>query len=148
MELILLENVHNLGALGDKVRVRAGYGRNYLVPQGKAVPATEEAIAEFEARRAELEKAQAEARAAAERRAERLQALVLRIARKAGEEGKLFGSVGTADIAEAATAAGVELEKHEVLLPDGPLRHTGEFDVELQVHAEVQATVHVEVVPE
>lgn len=148
MDVILLEKVHNLGGLGDRVRVRPGYGRNFLVPQGKAVAATKEAIAAFEERRAELEAAQAEVLARAEARAARLGELSLRVSRKAGAEGKLFGSVGTADIAEAAVAAGVELEKQEVLMPEGPLRHTGEFEVELNVDGEVRTRLRLEVVAE
>lgn len=138
MEVILLENVANLGTLGDKVNVRPGYGRNYLVPQKKAVPATKENIEVFEARRAELEKAAAEALAAARARGEQIAALgQITIKAQAGEEGKLFGSVAVADIADAVTAAGVELEKREVNLPEGPIRLTGEYEVELQLHAEV-----------
>lgn len=148
MDVILLEKVENLGALGDKVRVKPGYGRNYLIPKGKAVPATEENLAEFEKRRAELEKVQAEARAAAESRAASLAGLSVQIARKTGDEGRLFGSVGTADIADAVTAAGVELRKHEVRLPAGALRQTGEFEVSVHLHTEVDATLRVEIVPE
>jgi large subunit ribosomal protein L9 len=149
MEVILLERVDNLGNLGDKVRVRAGYARNYLVPQGKAKFATAENIAEFEARRAELEKAAAEAQAAAEARREKLEAVgPVTIASKAGGEGKLFGSVGTHDIAEAVTAAGVAVEKREVRMPQGPIRQTGEFDVELHLYTDVNATVKVVVVEE
>lgn len=148
MEVILLEKVDNLGNLGDKVKVRAGYGRNFLVPHGKAKPATPENIAEFEARRADLEKAAAEATAAAEARKAKLEGMTVTITAKAGEEGKLFGSVGTTDVAEAVTAAGVPLERHEVRLPEGPLRATGEFDVELHLHTDVDATVKVIIAPE
>jgi large subunit ribosomal protein L9 len=149
MEVILLEKVDNLGNLGDKVRVRSGYARNYLVPQGKARFATAENIAEFEARRAELEKAAAETLAAAEARREKLDALEpVTIASKAGGEGKLFGSVGPHDIAEAVTAAGVAVEKREVRMPQGPIRQTGEFDVELHLYTDVNATVKVVVVEE
>ena len=149
MEVILLENIGNLGGLGDKVDVKAGYGRNYLVPQGKAVPATRSNIAEFEARRAELEAAAAEALAAAEQRAEAINALQpVTIGANAGEEGKLFGSVGTRDIAEAVTAAGCEIDKSEVRLPQGPLRELGEFEVDIQVHGDVTATVVIAVVAE
>lgn len=149
MEVILLETIGNLGALGDKVTVRAGFGRNYLIPQGKAVPATESNIAEFEARRAELERAAAEALTAAQARADSFAALgVVTITAIAGDEGKLFGSVGTRDIAEAVTAAGVELDKSEVRLPDGALRELGEYSVAVQVHPEVMADITIAVVPE
>ncbi len=149
MEVILLENIGNLGALGDKVEVKAGFGRNFLIPQGKAVPATESAIAEFEARRADLEAAAAAALGEAEKRAEAINALgVITIAANAGDEGKLFGSVGTRDIAEAITAAGVEVEKSEVRLPEGALRETGEYEVDVQVHGDVTATINLAVVPE
>lgn len=148
MEVILLEKVTNLGALGDRVRVRPGYGRNYLVPQGKAVPATEENIAEFERRRAELEQAQADTLAAARARADALTGLVVTIARKTADEGRLFGSVGPADVAEAITAAGTPVEKTEVRLPEGPLRQAGEHPVTLHLHAEVEVEVTVQVVPE
>ena len=118
MEVILLENIGNLGSLGDKVDVKSGFGRNYLIPQGKAVPATAEAVAEVEARRAELEAAAAEQLSAAEARAETINALqLITITANAGEEGKLFGSIGTRDIADAVTAAGVEVDKAEVRLP-------------------------------
>ncbi|MFV0277361.1 MAG: 50S ribosomal protein L9 [Parahaliea sp.] len=149
MEVILLENIVNLGGLGDKVDVKAGYGRNYLVPQGKAVPATEASIAEFETRRAELEAAAAVALTAAQGRADALNALeVVSIAANAGEEGKLFGSVGTRDIAEALTAAGCEVDKSEVRLPDGVLRELGEYEVGIQVHGDVTALVTIAVIPE
>lgn len=144
MEVILLENVANLGTLGDKVNVRPGYGRNFLLPQKKAVPATKENVEMFEARRAELEKAAAEALAAARARAEQLGALAqVTIKAQAGEEGKLFGSVAVADIADAVTAAGVELEKREVNLPEGPIRLVGEYEIELQLHAEVMQPIKV-----
>ena len=148
MEVILLEKVQNLGDLGDKVSVRPGYGRNYLIPKGKAVAATEDNLAEFERRRAELEKTQADALATAERRAAALREVMVSIARKAGDEGRLFGSVGTSDIAEAVTAAGAELHKHEVRLPEGPLRQAGEYDIVLHLHADVDASVKLMVVPE
>ena len=149
MEVILLENISNLGALGDKVNVKAGFGRNYLVPQGKAVPATASNIAEFEARRAELEAAAAATLAAAEARAEAINALgLISIAANAGEEGKLFGSVGTRDIAEAITAAGCEVDKSEVRLPQGALRDLGEYEIAIQVHGDVFAAVAVAVIPE
>ena len=149
MEVILLENISNLGGLGDKVVVKAGFGRNYLIPQGKAVPATEGNSAQFEARRAELEAAAATALGSAEGRAEAINALgLISIAANAGEEGKLFGSVGTRDIAEAVTAAGCEVDKSEVRLPAGALRELGEYEVAIQVHGEVSAAVAIAVIPE
>ena len=149
MEVVLLEKIGKLGALGDKVTVKSGYGRNYLIPQGKAVPATAENVATFEARRAELEANAAEVVAAAEVRAGRLQELgQITIEANAGEEGKLFGSVGTRDIAEAVTAAGVELSKSEVRLPEGALHDVGEYEVVVHLHADVDATVSLAVVAE
>ena len=149
MEVILLENISNLGGLGDKVNVKAGFGRNYLVPQGKAVPATATNVAEFEARRADLEAAAATTLAAAEARAETINALgLISIAANAGEEGKLFGSIGTRDIAEAVSAAGAEIDKCEVRLPEGALRDLGEFEVAIQVHGDVFASVAIAVIPE
>ena len=149
MQVILLENIGNLGGLGDTVDVKPGYGRNFLIPQGKAVPATKENVAEFEARRAELEKAAAEALAAAQARGEKLAEVgVVTIAANAGDEGKLFGSIGTRDIADAVTAAGCEIDKAEVRLPEGALRETGEYVVAVQVHPEVMIDVTVAVVPE
>lgn len=148
MEVILLEKIGKLGNLGDKVSVKAGYGRNFLVPQGKAVPATEANVAKFEERRAELEAAAAEALAAANARAEALNEKEVTIVSKAGDEGKLFGSIGTKDIADAVTAAGAEVEKSEVRLPEGALRHTGEFEVAIQLHPEVTATIKLAIVAE
>jgi large subunit ribosomal protein L9 len=148
MEIILLEKVVNLGALGDKVRVKSGYGRNYLMPFGKAVPATKANIADFEARRAELEKLAAEKRAEAEARGARLAEIKLTIASVAGDEGKLFGSIGTRDIAEAITGMGVEVAKSEVRLPYGAIRQVGEYDVDLQVHSDVTVTIKLSVVAE
>lgn len=148
MEVILLEKIHNLGELGDQVRVKPGYGRNYLIPKGKAVPATSENITQFEARREELERVQRDALGKAEARAAALNEVSVTIARKAGEEGKLYGSVGTQDIADAVTGAGFELAKQEVRLPHGPYRMTGEYEVELQFHADVTGRVKVIVVSE
>jgi len=148
MEVILLEKVENLGNLGDKVAVRSGYARNFLVPSGKAKYATPENIAEFEARRAELEKAAAEALAAAEARREKLDGMEVSITMKAGSEGKLFGSVGTADIAEAVTAAGAELAKREVRLPEGVLRTAGEYEIDLHLHSDVNASIKLTIVGE
>ena len=148
MEVILLEKVANLGNLGDKVTIKSGYGRNYLVPTGKAVPATAKKIAEFEARRADLEKAAAERIKAAQTRAEQLNSLEVSIAHKAGDEGKLFGSIGTQNIAEALTSAGAKVEKHEVRLPQGVIRHLGQYKIDIDLHSDVVATVSVNVVAE
>lgn len=146
MEVILLEKIANLGNLGDKVAVKAGYARNFLLPFGKATPANAANVEAFEARRAELEKIAAEKKAEAEARAAKLAELTVTIAANAGEEGKLFGSIGTRDIADAVTAAGVEIEKSEVRLPEGPLRNVGEFDIDLHLHTDVEATVKLVVV--
>ncbi|MCG8380381.1 MAG: 50S ribosomal protein L9 [Proteobacteria bacterium] len=148
MDVILLEKVHRLGDLGDQVKVKPGFGRNYLIPSGKAVSATPENIARFDARRAELEKQQQEALIKANERAEKLNDLGVSVARKAGAEGKLFGSVGTIDIAEAVSNSGVELAKHEIRLPEGPIRTIGEHELTVQLHADVAATIKVNVVPE
>ena len=141
MEIILLEKIANLGAMGEKVNVKPGYGRNYLIPQGKAAAATPENIADYEARRAELEKASADALTAALARREELLGKVITITSHAGEEGKLFGSVGTADIAHALTEGGTAVERHEVRLPEGAFRMVGEYDVLLQLHADVDVTI-------
>ncbi|EXJ16285.1 50S ribosomal protein L9 [Imhoffiella purpurea] len=148
MEVILLKNVSNLGVLGDKVKVRAGYGRNYLLPGGFAVAATPENLEAFEARRAELERAAADLLAAAESRRSRFEGIRLTVARKAGDEGRLFGSVGTPDIAQAAAEAGFDLDKSEVRLPHGAFRAVGEYDVILHLHPDVNVEVKVDVVPE
>lgn len=148
MQVILLEKVENLGNLGDQVKVRAGYGRNYLIPKGKATPATPANIARFQERRAELEKAAAEALAAAEARKAGLESLTVTIAAKAGDEGKLFGSIGTGDIAHAVTAAGQAVERHEVRLPEGPFRALGEYEVELHLHTDVNAMIKLIIVAE
>lgn len=148
MEVILLEKIDNLGGLGDKVRVRPGYARNYLLPKGKAKFATPENIAEFEARRAELERAAAEALATAEARRDSLSGMVIEIRGKAGSEGKLFGSIGAGDIADAVTARGVEVEKREVRLPEGPLRQAGEYEIEVHLHADVDADIRIIVIGE
>lgn len=148
MEVILLKNVGRLGALGDKVSVRSGYGRNYLIPSGFAVSATEANLEAFEARRAELERIAEEQLAEARARRDRLEGMSVTIARRAGEQGRLFGSVGTGDIAEAVTAAGFALTKQEIRLPGGPFRAAGEYTVTLHLHPEVDATIKVDVVPE
>jgi large subunit ribosomal protein L9 len=148
MELILLTNVLNLGSLGDKVRVKPGFGRNYLVPQGKAVAATEANLAEFEKRRAEYEANAQASQSDAEARKAKLENSQVTIRANASTEGKLYGSVGPRDIAEAFTAAGQPLAKSEVNLGEGPLRRTGDFEVHLTLHADVHCTVKVIVVPE
>jgi len=148
MEVILLEKVENLGNLGDKVNVKSGYGRNYLIPGGKATAATEANLAAFEARRAELEKTAAELLATAEARKTALDAVELCIKAKAGDEGKLFGSIGPIDIAAAVTEAGVEVEKKEVRMPEGPLREIGQFEVGFHLHSDVNASINVTVVAE
>ena len=148
MEVILLEKVENLGNIGDRVKVRPGYGRNYLMPKGKATVATPENIAIFEARRAELEARQANELQAAQARAAELQSLKVTIPTRAGAEGKLFGSLGTIDIAEAVTAAGVPVQRSEVRMPHGPIRLLGEHPVELHLHTDVNITIHIMVVGE
>jgi len=148
MNVILLERVANLGDLGDAVKVKAGYGRNFLIPHGKAVPATPENVEKFEARRAELEKAASERLTSAEERKAAVSALSIKLVQKAGEEGKLFGSVGTIDIAHAITDAGVPVEKREVRLPNGPIRQIGEHNIEIELHSDVIANIVVVVEPE
>jgi len=148
VEVILLEKVHNLGELGDTVRVKPGYGRNFLIPNRIAIPATPDNVKEIEAKRAELEAAQAEARKAAEARAEALTGKRAVVEARAGAEGKLFGSVGTQEIAASFAAQGVEVEKKEVRLPDGPLREVGLFVVNLHLFADVECDVEVAVIPE
>lgn len=143
MEVILLDKVGKLGTVGDKVSVKSGFGRNFLIPQGKAVPATTANVAEFEARRADLEAAAAEKKAAAEKRAAELDGLKVVIQVVAGDEGRLFGSIGARDIADAITAAGVEVTKAEVKLPEGTLREVGEFDIDVQLHVEVTQAVQL-----
>ncbi len=148
MDIILLEKIHNLGDLGDKVTVAAGFGRNFLIPKGKAVPATEDNVKMFEQRRAELEAKAAADLAAAEARAEKLNGMVVTISSKAGDEGKLFGSIGTQDIADAVNAEGVELVKKEVRMPDGVLRLVGEYDIDVYLPSDVQTAIKVVVVAE
>ncbi|RYD15522.1 MAG: 50S ribosomal protein L9 [Lysobacteraceae bacterium] len=148
MELILLQKVKNLGNLGDKVNVKPGYGRNFLVPQGKATAATPANIAEFEQRRAEYEAKANQQLAGAEARQAKLAEASVTVKANASPEGKLFGSVGPRDIAEAFTAAGIALDKSEVVMGEGPLRHVGEFEVQVHLHADVHTTVKVVVVAE
>jgi len=148
MNIILLEKVQNLGKLGDQIKVKNGYARNFLLPQGKAVLATPENVARFEQRRAELENAEAAVLAKAQARRDAIQGKSLTISAKAGDEGKLFGSVGTADIGEAAEAAGFELHRNEIRLPSGPFRHTGSYEVEIHLHPDVDTHITVNVVAE
>lgn len=149
MEVILLEKMRNLGELGETVKVKPGYGRNFLIPSGKAVMATKDNTAKFEERRAELERAAAEALDAAQARADKFAEIgSVTIAHQAGDEGKLFGSVGPAEIAQAVTDAGAELDKREVRMPEGPLRQTGEYEFELALHSDVVQTIKVVVVAE
>lgn len=148
MEVILYEKIDRLGGIGDLVNVKAGFARNYLIPQGKAKAATEANKAEIEARRAEFEQKAAEALATAEKRRDQLEGLTITISSKSGSEGKLFGSIGNVDIAAAITDAGVEVEKREVRLPEGPIRHAGEYEITLHLHTDVNAVVKVTIVGE
>lgn len=146
MQVILLEKLANLGQLGDVVKVKDGYGRNFLIPQKKAKRATPANLAEFEAKRAELEKVQAEILAQAQARGEKINGVTVQIAQKAGVDGRLFGSVTTSDISEALKTQGLEVAKSEVRLPDGPLKHVGDFPVDLSLHTDVTANITVSVV--
>jgi large subunit ribosomal protein L9 len=148
MQLILLQKVVNLGGLGDKVNVKPGYGRNFLIPYGKAVPATAANVAAFEAKRADYEAKAAGIHAAADARKAGLEGIEVTIAANASTEGKLFGSVGTRDIADALTAAGHKVEKAEVIMGEGPIRRTGDFEVVVHLHADVETKVKVHVVAE
>lgn len=148
MDIILLDKVGRLGAIGDKVSVKSGYARNFLLPQGKAVAATAKNIADFEERRSGLEAAAAAKIAEATARAEKLAELTVTIAANAGDEGRLFGSIGTRDIADAITAAGVSVAKSEVRLPQGVLRETGAYEIDVQLHAEVVQAVKLNVIAE
>lgn len=148
MEIILLQKVPNLGVMGDRVKVRPGYARNFLLPKGKATLATPANVAKFEARRAELEREANEQLAAAKARAEKAKELKLRITSKAGTEGKLFGSIGTADIAEAAAAAGFKVARSEVRLLNGPIRSVGEHTLVLHLHSDVELELPLTVVAE
>ena len=148
MEVILLQKVANLGNIGERVKVRSGYGRNFLLPQGKATLATPENIARFEARRAELERLAREQLVSAEERSGAIKDFKLTIHAKAGTEGKLFGSIGTSDIAEAATRDGFNIERSEVRLPAGPLRMLGEHVISLHLHADIDVPLHVTIVAE
>ena len=148
MDVILLKKVGHLGGLGEKITIRSGYGRNYLIPQGFAVPATEGNLALFEERRAELEQHAAETYAISEERRSHLDGLTVTVVRKAGVEGRLFGSVGTADIVAAVQDLGFSLEKREIRLSGGAFRAAGEYEVPVYLHPEVNATLKLEVVPE
>ncbi|MGE0625037.1 MAG: 50S ribosomal protein L9 [Pseudomonadales bacterium] len=148
MNVILLERLSNLGDIGDEVAVRPGFARNYLIPRGKAVRATTENRAVFEERRADLEKAAGEQLAAAQARAAKLEGLELTIVVKAGEEGKLYGSVGTQDIADRVSEAGTEVTRSEVRMPEGVIRSVGDYEIDLQLHSDVVTTIKVSVVPE
>jgi large subunit ribosomal protein L9 len=144
MQVILLEKIGNIGNIGDRANVKAGFGRNYLIPQGKAVFATDKNIAEFELRRAGLEALAADKLVEAQIRADKLKAVgVITISAIAGDEGKLFGSVGARELEEAIAAAGGDVAKNEISLPEGPLRHVGEFNVEVQLHADITETMTV-----
>lgn len=148
MDIILLEKIPNLGGLGDRVKVKPGYARNFLIPKGKATEATSANLARFEARRAELERIAAEELATAQARAVQLAELIVTLSVKTGSEGRLFGSVNAADIASAVAAAGIELQKHEVRLPTGSIRQLGEYDVDLHLHNEVKTQIRVNIIAE
>ncbi len=148
MQVILMEKVVNLGALGDVVKVKDGYARNFLIPHGKARRATEANLKEFEGRRAELEKKAADQLALAQARAAKLEGLAVQVSRKAGEDGRLFGSVTNADIAEALEAQGIEVAKGDIRMPDGPLKHVGDFPLTVHLHSDVSAAITVSVLGE
>lgn len=148
MQVILMEKVVNLGGLGDIVKVKEGYARNYLIPQGKAKRATEENKKVFEAKRAELEKAQAEKLTAAQEKAAKLEGLSIQLARKAGVDGRLFGSVGNVDIADALAAQGIEIEKSAIRMPLGPIKQLGESQIEVALHSDVIANITVTIAAE
>src|SRR5438105_4875921 len=148
MQVILLEKVRNLGGLGDEVKVKSGFARNFLIPYGKAVVANESNRSKFEARRAELEKAQQDAVQKAQARADKISGATVQIVRKMGEDGKLFGSVGTRDIVDAMNAAGFAIEKSEIHLDNGAIKEAGDYEVSISLHAEVHAKVTVSVVGE
>ncbi len=147
MDVILLESVNKLGGLGDKVHVKAGFARNFLVPQGKAVFATKANLAKFEARRAELEKIEADKLAAAQKRAEVLNGMNIAIQAEVSEEGKLFGSIGTRELVDAVAEQGATIEMSEISLPEGVIRFIGAYDIRVNLHSDVHATVHVEITP-
>ncbi|MCK5717075.1 MAG: 50S ribosomal protein L9 [Thiomargarita sp.] len=148
MEVVLLEKIKHLGHIGDQVVVKNGYARNYLIPKGKASPATRANLIDFEKRRSEFEQAQVDVLSLAKKRAEELQEIIVEIAGKVGFEGKLFGSVTASDIAHAITDGGIKMSKKEIRLPDGPIRQTGEYEIAVHLHAEVDGFVTVQVVAE
>jgi len=148
MKVILLEKIGRKGRLGDQVIVKKGFARNYLLPQGKAVPANAANLVKFEERRAELEKKAASAVAAGEARRDAVEAIIMTVAMKAGDEGKLFGSVGAQDIVDGAAAAGVEIQRSEVRLPEGPIRNVGEYEIAVHVHEDIDAQLKIFVVAE
>ncbi|SUD90419.1 50S ribosomal protein L9 [Psychrobacter phenylpyruvicus] len=148
MQVILLQRIVNLGKLGETVDVKSGYGRNYLIPQGKALPATPANVEKFEARRAELEAIEAEELAAAQKRADALTDVNVIMRAKSGEDGKLFGSIGTRDIADALTKSGLEVDRSEVKLPEGTLRQVGEYSVDIQLHHDIFANILVTILSE
>ena len=148
MQVILLQRIVNLGKLGETVDVKSGYGRNYLIPQGKALPATPANVEKFEARRAELEAIEAEELAAAQKRADALTYVNVIMRAKSGEDGKLFGSIGTRDIADALTKSGLEVDRAEVKLPEGTLRQVGEYNVDIQLHHDIFASILVTILSE
>ena len=148
MEVILFEKIDRLGGIGDLVNVKAGFARNYLLPQGKAKVATDANKAEIEERRAEFEKMAADALSAAEKRKEQIEALAVTITAKSGTEGKLFGSIGNIDIAGAISEAGVNVEKREVRFPEGPVRQAGEYEITLHLHTDVDAVAKIEIIGE
>lgn len=147
MQVILLEKVRNLGNLGDKVDVKSGYGRNFLIPQNKAVFATEKNTEQFEQRRAELEKKALHAYSSAEQRAVKLNDITLVVSAMASDEGKLYGSVGVNEIRDALVAKSIEVSKREIVMPEGPLHSVGNYTVEIHVHSDVIANLQVEIVP-
>jgi large subunit ribosomal protein L9 len=148
MDIILLQKVANLGNIGDRVKVKSGYGRNFLLPKGKATLATAENVAKFEARRAEFEKTARVELESAQSRAKKLEGFKLTLTAKAGGEGKLFGSIGTSDVAEGLKKAGVEIERSEVRLPHGPIRLAGEHTVQVHLHTDVTVDLQVVIVGE
>jgi large subunit ribosomal protein L9 len=148
MEVISLENIRNVGKFGTKVKVAKGYGRNFLIPQGKAVPASKDNLAQFEVQRAQLEKAAQDRLLAAQERAAEINALRVTIKARAADEGKLYGSIGTHELVKALKAQGLEISKQEIRLPNGPLREIGEHAIDLQLHAEVVSKIKVTIIPD
>ncbi len=148
MEIILLEKVVNLGVIGDRIKVKRGYARNFLIPRGKATEATSANLARFKAHRTELEQVAAQVLFTAQNRATQLAELIVTLSVKTGSEGRLFGSVSAADIANAVSAAGIKLQKNEVRLPSGPIRQVGEYDVDLHLHNEVNTQIRVNIIAE